>query len=249
MIYIFASILLLAAILLLVVPRVVHDRRTAGTIIVAVFRSNFAMLGIPLAISLMGEAGAAPTMVMIPFATLLYTALTVIILAGFGERGAESGKAAVWKVTSEVLKNPLIVASAASILVACLRVELPVFLSSTIDKFADVCTGLALFMLGAQLNLREAAGRLRQTIPIAILRLIVVPAFAVGTAALLGFRNEKLACVFIFFAAPTAVNSYILADRMGGDGKLAADAVLVTSCLSCLTLTAGIFLLKTLQLL
>ena len=81
-----------------------------------------------------------------------------------------------------------------------------------------------------------------------IVRLILIPVLVVGCAALLGFRGGELACVFIFFAAPTAVNSYILAGRMGGDGKLAGDTVLATSCVSSVTLTIGIFILKSLQL-
>lgn len=246
--FVFAAILITGALLCLIVPRLVHNRPVAATVTVTMFRSNFAMLGIPLAISLMGEAGAAPTLVMVPFATLLYTILSVAILALMTSGEAGNLKSAVCSAGKEVIRNPLIIASVASILVALLHLPLPTFVDSTIELFADMCTGLSLFMLGAQLNMKEAKGRLRYTVPVVIVRLILIPLLVVGCAALLGFCGGELACVFIFFSAPTAVNSYILAGRMGGDGKLAGDAVLATSCVSSITLTIGIFILKSLQL-
>ena len=112
-----------------------------------------------------------------------------------------------------------------------------------------MCTGLSLFMLGAQLDLRKSSGNLRYLVPIAIGRLVLVPLTVVGLAIALGFRAGALGCIYIFFAAPTAVNCYILADTMGGDGRLAGDSVLLTSMLSTLTLMIGIFLLRSMRLL
>lgn len=249
MAYILSAIILLGAVLTALIPRLIRDRPTAATITICMFRSNFAMLGIPLAMSLMGTEGARPTMVMVPFATLLYTVLTVAILVVVGQGGGTGNTSALRNTLREVVRNPLIVASAASILVAWLKIPLPVFLNSTVERFADMCTGLSLFMLGAQLNIREVRGRLRYTIPTAIVRLVIIPLLVVAVAVMFGFRGGELACVFIFFAAPTAVNCYVLAGRMGGDGRLAGDVVLVTSCFSTITLMLGIFFLKSLQLL
>lgn len=249
MAYIFSFILVMALVMIVAVPRFVKDRPTAATIVVCVFRSNFAMLGIPLATSLMGQAGALPTLIMVPFATLLYTVLTVVLLVVLGGQRMED-KGGLFRYTvREVLKNPLIVASAASIAVAALKLPMPGMVEKTIGYFAECCTALSLFMLGAQLNLREFKGRLSITLPIAFARLILVPAIAILIAAALGFRGGEMGCALIFFAAPTAINSYVLAGRMGGDGKLAGDSVLVTTGLSALTLTAWIFVLKSFALL
>lgn len=247
--YIFGFILLMALLLVLLVPRILKDRATAATAVVCTFRSNFAMLGIPLATSLMGQAGALPTLIMVPFATLLYTVLTVVLLVVLGGQRMEDRGGLFRYTLREVLKNPLIVASAASILVAALKLPLPGMVVKTVQYFANCCTALSLFMLGAQLNLKEFRGRLGITLPIAVSRLVLVPAIAITAAAALGFRGGEMGCVLIFFAAPTAVNSYVLAGRMGGDGKLAGDSVLVTTGLAALTLTAWIFVLKSFALL
>lgn len=248
LIYLFAVILALSILLVLIVPKFISDRPIAATVTIAMFRGNFAMLGIPLAISLMGTEGATPTMVMIPFATVFYTVITVLILVLMGKSHTGSTLDAVKNAIKEVGKNPLIIASIASILFALLGMSLPTFVNSTIERFADMCTGLALLMLGAQLNVNELFERLKYTVSASIVRLIIIPLVVVSLAAYLGFRDSELACVLIFFASPTAVNSYILAGRMGGDGKLAGDIVLTTSCFSTITLMVGIFILKNLQL-
>lgn len=248
LLYVCGVIVLLSVVCGVLIPRVIHSRAVAATMTVTILRGNFAMLGIPLALSLMGAAEAGPTLVMIPFATMLYTVVSVLLLIAMGEQGTDGAGKSVRNALVEIIRNPLIIASAASIAVALLGIRLPVFLTTTIGRFADMTTGLALFMLGAQLNIGEAFRRMRYTIPAAILRLIVLPLLVVLPAIALGYRGAELGCIFIFFATPTAVNSYILADRMGGDGKLAGDIVLITSCFSSVTMLIGIFLLKIFQL-
>lgn len=248
LIFVLTAILLVSFVLVLINGALIKDGKIAATMALCMFRSNFAMLGIPLAISLMGQAGASPTMVMVPFATILYTILSVGILVMTSGKSKGSKGEIMWNAWKEVIKNPLIIASLASIFTALFYIKLPPFVNGTIENFADMSAGLALFMLGAQLNMQEATERLVYTVPVVLVRLILVPILVVGAAVLLGFRGSDLACVFIIFSAPTAINSYILADRMGGDGNLAGDAVLLTSFMAVITLTAGIFIMRTMQL-
>lgn len=249
LLFLFCVILILFILLTLSVPRMVTDPKKAASIAICLFRGNFAMLGVPLARSLMGESGAAVTLVMIPFGTLLYTILTVTILVIVGQKQTGNGIQAILQTATEVVRNPLIIASLLAIIVAFLQIPIPLFVSSTIEYFADTCTALALFMLGAQLTLSETKERLKYSIPVIAGRLFIIPAAVICLAAILGFRGPQMACIFIFFAAPSAVNCYILADRMGGDGKLAGDTVLLSTCISTISLLLGICILKSLHLL
>ena len=52
--------------------------------------------------------------------------------------------------------------------------------------------------------------------------------------------------VFGVFASPTAVNSFTMAQQMGGDAELAGDIVVTTSAASILTMFLWIFLFKSL---
>lgn len=246
--YTVGAILLTAVVLVLAVPRIIHDRRKAATVAVDMFRGNFAILGIPLATSLMGVEGTAPTMTLIPFGMILYNVLTVLILVMFsGEEHPEGGVGkAVKDALVKAAKNPLTIASFLSLLIGVLALDLPTVLDNTIDKLADMTTGLALIMLGAQFDFKGCWERMRYSVPTILVRLLAIPLVVVGGAAALGFRNAELVAVYVFFAAPSAVNCFILARRLGGDGEIAADAVLTTSCAAVATLTLGVFLLRTL---
>ena len=70
----------------------------------------------------------------------------------------------------------------------------------------------------------------------------------VTIAALLGFRDASLGVILILFGAPTAVSSYIMAKKMGNDGELAAQILLLTTFLCMLTIFGGIFIIKSIGL-
>jgi predicted permease len=55
--------------------------------------------------------------------------------------------------------------------------------------------------------------------------------------------NESIVVLFVLYASPVAVSSYIMASNMGGDSKLAANIILVTTTLSVVSLVFGIFML------
>ena len=249
MVYLFGVIIVLGTILVLVVPRLIRNRAIAATAVLCMFQSNYALVGIPLAISLMGQEAAAPTLIAVPFATLLYTVLMILILVALGERKNDYSEGLFRYICREIYRNPIIIASAASILVALMHLPLPTFIETSISYFANSCTALSLFMLGAQLDITEVRSRLKYTIPISIFRLVIIPAVTIIVATLLGFRGAEMGCVLIFFAAPTSINCYVLSSRMGGDGKVSGDAVLLTSCFSCITLVFAVFILRSLALL
>ena len=58
-----------------------------GAMIQASFRSNYALIGIPLATSLYGEEGAVVASVLSAFAIPLFNILAVICLTTMGEKG------------------------------------------------------------------------------------------------------------------------------------------------------------------
>ena len=248
--YTVGAILLTSLVLSLTVPNIIRDKSKSATVAIDMFRGNFAILGIPLAVSLVGAEGSAPTMTLIPFGMILYNILTVLmlILLSGENHSNESMVSMVTDTMVKAFKNPLTIASILSLLLGVMSIDLPAVLDSTIDKLADMTTGLALIMLGAQFDFNGCMERMRYSVPTMLVRLIVIPLIVVGTAAMLGFRNEELVAVYVFFAAPSAVNCFILARKLGGDGELAADAVLTTSCASVITLTLGVFILKTLGL-
>ncbi len=68
-------------------------------------------------------------------------------------------------------------------------------------------------------------------------------------AVWLGYRDEKLMALVIMLASPTTPSCYIMAKSMKSEGTLTSSVVVLTTLCSAFTLTAIIFVLKSLGLL
>ena len=75
-------------------------------------------------------------------------------------------------------------------------------------------------------------------------KIILFPSVAVFTGVLLNFDSNQLGILFVLFASPTAIASFVMADAMGSNSKLASDIIVVTTLFSVITLSAGIIVLK-----
>ena len=77
---------------------------------------------------------------------------------------------------------------------------------------------------------------------------MLIPAVTLLPAVLLGFRGVALASLLPVFASSTAINSFTMAQQMGGDAELAGNIVVGTSALCSLTLFFWCFLFRSLGL-
>ena len=247
------SVALVTGLLCLITPRLVKSRAACGALVQGIFRGNFAILGIPLAINMFGTEGAAPTALLLPVTVPLYNILAVLVLSLFApEDGAAGGSArkvpGFGKVLLGIVTNPLIIGIALAMPLSLLRVELPEMVSRTLDSVASLATPVALLCLGAQFDWKNARQNLRLTIPAALVKQALIPAVMLTAAALFGFRDGELGALFIVFMAPSSVSSYIMAKNMRSDAQLAAQMILWTTLLSMFTMFLGIYILRSLGL-
>jgi len=220
-----------------------------GSFVQGASRSNFAVLGIPLAISMFGDAGGVAIALVMPFVIVMFNAYSVIILSLFANGGEQVRiREILKKLFFNIVTNPLIIAVILALPVLYFDIELPVFANRSLEYISAMTTPLSLICLGANFKLSAVKGRVGTALAATALKLVVLPAAAVTVAALLGFRNEALGTIFILFGAPSAVSSYIMARNMKNDSDLAAQILLFTTMLCLFTVFSGVFLLKTLAL-
>ena len=227
------------ALLMVLIPRIEADNAKRGVMIQAIFRSNFVLFGLPVAVSLCGENNVGPTSLLIGFIVPMFNVLAVVCLETF--RG---GKPDIKKMLRGIATNPLIIGSVLGILMNALDVQLITGVQKGITDLGRIATPLALVSLGSSFQFRRIKGYIRQLIICISGKLIVCPLLMVGMAALLGFRGELLVPVLVVFASPVATSSYTMAEQMNGDGTLAASLVVLTTALSILTMFLFIFMLK-----
>ena len=212
-----------------------------GVMIQGMFRSNYVIMGIPVATALLGADQLGTISILIAVVVPLFNMLSVVVLEVF--RGQ---KPKPLHILGQIAKNPLVIGSVLGILTLAAGIRLPHILEQTIQNISAIASPLQLFLLGAFFQFSGLKTYRRELVTVSAAKLIVSPGLFLGLGALLGFRGVAFVSLIGIFASPTAVNSFTMAQQMGGDAELAGDIVVTTSAMSILTMFLWIFLFKSL---
>ena len=158
----------------------------------------------------------------VPFANLV----SVWMLARHGEVG-------VWR---EVAKNPLIWGTATGFVLNLVGFVPPAPLQAFLGRLADASIALGLIAVGAALRLESQPGVRGLSAWLLVVKLIGLPVVTVFVGNWLGLSGLNYQVAILFAALPTASSAYILAMRMGGDGRSVAWLISATTLGSMLTL-------------
>ena len=212
-----------------------------GVMIQGMFRSNYVIMGIPVATALLGADQLGTVSILIAVVVPLFNMLSVVVLEVF--RGQ---KPKPLHILGQIAKNPLVIGSVLGILTLAAGIRLPHILEQTIQNISAIASPLQLFLLGAFFQFSGLKTYRRELVTVSAAKLIVAPGLFLGLGALLGFRGVAFVSLIGVFASPTAVNSFTMAQQRGGDAELAGDIVVTTSAVSILTMFLWIFLFKSL---
>lgn len=242
---IFSSLIGISAVIILsflIVPIFIKRKGQRGSMIQAIYRSNFLIYGLPLATGMYGsEAVATISMlmgIMIPF----YNVAAVIILSVFSENNSQ--RISLSHILKDIITNPLILGCIFGLLGGFFQVRFPQFLEVPLAQLGGLGAPLALFVLGGEFKFRSLKNNIWKVIAATVCRLLIVPVASLYVFVLLGFRNVDLAVLVSIFATPTAMASYIMAKNMGNDGELSAQIVVLTTAASSVSIFFIIYFLR-----
>ncbi|MBQ7736478.1 MAG: AEC family transporter [Oscillospiraceae bacterium] len=241
LIFIIVGILITFALSCLYACRFVSRRDRRGVMIQGLFRSNFVIMGVPIATRLVGVEElsmiAVSTAVVVPF----FNGLAVVALQLY------AGKKTDFKsLVLGILKNPLILGTAAAFLAILVRLRLPEPVMSALGDMSKASSTVLLFLLGAFFRFNGFEGQGKDLTAACLGRLVIIPGVALTIAWFLGFRGMEFVTLMALFGAPAAVNSFSMTQQIGGDAALAGNIVVLTSLLTSLTLFGWSFLFKVL---
>lgn len=221
-----------------VVVKIEPSNRSRGAMIQAIYRSNFVIMGMPVAANICG-GDIAVTAFAVTVVVPVYNILAVTLLETF--RG---GKPDPLHILKGIAKNPLIIGAVLGLLTIPLGIVLPGPVEKVVTSMNGVASPMALLILGMSLDPGNFGEKKRNLIVCVLGRLVVVPAIALTGGALLGLRGVAFVTLIAIFASPTAVASFTMAEQMDSDGPLAANAVVASSALASITMFGWIFLFK-----
>ena len=212
-----------------------------GVIAQGLYRSNFVIIGIPLAQNLLPEGtDIGSVVVLVAVIVPLFNMVSVIVLEMF------SGKSPnVKKLAKDIITNPLILGTLAGVITVLLGIKLPEFITSTLKQIAAATSPLLLFLLGAFFSFDGLHKCLKPTILVTIGRLIIVPGIVLAAAIACGFRGVALAGLLGAFGSANAIASFAMTQQLGGDAELAGNIIVLTSAGCIVTLFLWSMLLKT----
>ena len=239
------TFLAVVALLLIIVPRLVKENPRRGTIIQAIFRSNFIIYGIPLTTYVFGNDKASVCGMMVLIMVSLFNVASVAVLEMF----RDGGKMRLMPLLLGILKNPLMQGCIVGLAFYLLQIKLPPFIATPVTSLAGVATTLALVVLGANLKFDELKKNSRTISAVLATRLILLPLIMVPLGYLIGLRGVELFLILMIYGTPVATASYPMAQNMGGDGQLAGQLVFVSTVVSLVTIFLFIFTMSQLGLL
>ena len=268
-IYCIFGIALLFAAGLIIALLGTKETNRRGVLWQCIFRSNYAIIGLPLTAALGGETAASVSAVLGALAIPALNIFAVIALSVF--RQDPGGKKPTAKsVLLGIVKNPLIIGVAAGLAalgIRALQIRLfgdPLFslerdlkfLYNAADKLKALTTPLALVVLGGQFKFSVAGGMLKEILVGTLARIILAPVLCIGIALLLSRYTGIVECgpdtlpaLLCLFGTPVAVSSAIMASQMGGDEQLATQLVMWTNIGSVFTIFAMVCILMAMGLL
>ncbi len=244
--FIIFSILLMILTLVILVPKLLKDPTKRGAFIQGAYRSNFLLIGLPLARNLFGEEGVSFASIALPVVIPIFNFTAVIVLSLFANKqtSAQRTKINLFTLSKEIMKNPLIIASLFGLSMSLFQVPLPSILDQSARDIGSIATPLALILLGGQFSFQALHGRIKLAVIAALLRVILFPLVIVSVAIFIGFRGVELGTILIIFATPSALSGYIMAKNMDNDSELSGQIIILTTLLSSITLFAWVFVMR-----
>ena len=234
---------------------VTKDGPTRGSLVQGIFRSNYTLIGIPLAESLFGAEGTAAAAVLSAFVIPVFNVLAVAELLSFSGNGK---RPTAKKILFDIAKNPLIQGVAAGFLALLIReffvsaeISFRLYDIAPVEKvigyISAMATPLSLIVLGADFEFSAISSLKKEIVFGTAARCLFVPLAGVGTAFLLfrgTFDGAQFAAITALFTAPVAVSSIPMAQEMGGNTTLSGQLVVWTTIFSAASVFAASVLLK-----
>lgn len=224
----------------------VKDRVRRANYIIAAYRSSNIVFSLPMATGLFGAAGIKPAAMLIPVTIITFNFLTVVLMVYFARPagGKISIAREIRKTCVDVLRNPLIIGSAAGILLSVWGVKLPVFFRQSAAMIGSAGTPLSFLLLGMQIDFTKFRRDFLPAFGASMIRLALVPGILVPLMIRWGFRGPELGALMVVFAAPCAVTNHVMSRFYGLDPDFTGQTVTMSTVLSMATMFIWVTVLR-----
>ena len=195
---------------------------------------NIGFLGLPMLVVLIGPQAAGPIILMLTIDLTIFGSLIVAVIVA--SRGTP-GLRLILSVGSGLVRNPMIMSIVAGLIWSGFALPVPRPAREFLDLLGGTATPCALFAIGASLAAKSAE-RLSVAAWLSFVKLFLHPAAVL--AATWWFRADPAASAVVIASAamPVAGNIYIIAQHYGVAPQRVSSAILISTAVSIVTLSA-----------
>lgn len=204
-------------------PHVDARRHAAGAQVA--FRFN-SFIALALMERVAGPSALLLTAVLIGVCVPFFNIAAVWPMARQAQRG----------VMGELLRNPLILATASGLLCNALGWRLPEWAAPSVQRIGAASLALGLLCAGAGLQWRSLAHSKALSVALLGIRHVLTPLLAWAFARLFQLDPLQTTVLLAFSALPTASSAYVLTTRMGYDGAYVAGLVTLSTLMGLFSL-------------
>lgn len=215
-----------------------------GEFIQASYRSGAAFLGIAFLLSIYGEAGAAPLMVIGAVPIYNVSAVVILELMRPGKVDRVVSPELIRSTIRGIVTNPIILGILAGVAWSLLRIPMPQVLGIAVADVGGIATPLGLIALGTSFSFRRAFAVGTPSIVASAIKLVGLELVFLPMALAAGYTGQKLVAVMMMLGLPSTVSGYVMARNMGYEGAVNSSVVMLTTLLSSVTITFWLWLLK-----
>jgi len=197
------------------------------------FRFN-SFIGLALAERVAGSQGLLMIAVLIGVCVPLFNVAAVWPMARQGKHS----------FARELLRNPLILATATGLVANLLGFRIPGWMEPTVHRIGAASLALGLMAAGAGMQFGLLQRSKLLSLSVLAIRHLVQPLIALGVALLLRLDPVQTTVLLAFSALPTASTCYVLAARMGYNGPYVAGLVTLSTLLGLVSLPFALGVLR-----
>jgi len=197
------------------------------------FRFN-SFIGLALAERLAGAQGLLLIAVLIGVCVPLFNVAAVWPMARHGQHG----------FARELLRNPLIIATASGLVANLLGFRIPEWLEPTVSRISAASLALGLMAAGAGMQFGLLTRSKTLSTAVLAIRHLAQPLIAFAMAQLFALNPVQTTVLLAFSALPTASTCYVLAARMGYNGPYVAGLVTLSTLLGVVSLPFALGFLR-----
>ena len=201
--------------------------------------SNNGLLGLPLAIAMLGEKVAPSVSAVLSLnALVLWTLVSIAV-----EFSLQSGHLTIrsfLKTLASVFKNPLIIAIFCGVAWSFTGLSIPYVIDEPVRLIGNSATALSLIVVGMGLSEYGIGQGLGKSVVLSSIKLFIHPTLIFSLALLIGLGPVETTAIVFLGCLPMGVNVYLMCRQFHAAEAVIANAMIITTVVSSFTVPLAV---------